>query len=142
MAYPLGYSSTSNRVRSSAMSAGQHEVDVKLRIFIPAPVIEMPVPFVDNRYFSGDGRGFQYSGGTSRAEMQVKAILQGADAQPYENGAFIRYLTPPQWGESHEDAPSDVTKHPNKPDLGWLLNEGPAPPDAGGPQRTAGRPAA
>ena len=72
MAYPLDYSSTSNRVRSSAMSAGQHEVDVKLRIFIPAPVIEMPVPFVDNRYFSGDGRGFQYSGGTSRAEMQVK----------------------------------------------------------------------
>ena len=136
MAYPLDYSSTSNRVRSGAMSAGQHEVDVKLRIFIPAPVIEMPVPFVDNRYFSGDGRGFQYSGGTSRAEMQVKAILQGADAQPYENGAFIRYLTPPQWGESHEYAPSDVTKAPNKPDWWWLLNEGAEPLDAGRLQRT------
>src|SRR5262249_32865845 len=45
--------------RSRALDAGGPDVDIKLRVFIPAPIVSAPIG-----YFGGDGRGFSYSAGT------------------------------------------------------------------------------
>ncbi len=89
------------------------DIDVKLRIFIPAPAIDAPPAWIiagATRYYSGDGRGFQYSGGTSRAELHAKVRLTpGATSR-----AHLRTLSR-KWGETKQYSAWDVSDTPGKP---------------------------
>jgi hypothetical protein len=71
------------------------EVDVKLRVFIPSHAIAMDLPMM-HRLFGGDGRGFAYEGGTSRA--QIHATLRMPT--PTAPGEII--VLERSWGESIE----------------------------------------
>ena len=61
-------------------------VDIKIRVFIPAPVAIVTIPVTGgvmpgNSAHGGDGRGFQINGGTSRAEVTGRFRF-GAEGQP------------------------------------------------------------
>ncbi|MBW8851355.1 MAG: N-acetylmuramoyl-L-alanine amidase [Xanthomonadales bacterium] len=91
-------------------------VDLKVRVFIPSPAILMSRPVISDRAFGGDGRGFQYEGGTSRAEIQARLHF-GSDGQP----ARLETVGTPHWGESTEYDVSDTEAVPGKPD--WYRNK-------------------
>ncbi len=96
---------------SVANSAATRDFDIKLRIFIPAPAVDGP----GINPMSGDGRGFHYSAGTSRAEIHatVRAGLT-ASARPSIT------IHQRRWGESKEYRQSDVTHPSGRPS--WYKN--------------------
>jgi len=91
----------------SAVEAGQ--VDITLRVFIPSPAILAERPVVSNRAFGGDGRGFQASGGTSRAEIQARYVY----SKPGQAHSFT--VLSRSWGESTEYAVDDTQAVAGKP---------------------------
>lgn len=91
-------------------------VDLKLRVFIPAPVILMERPVISDRAFGGDGRGFQFESGTSRAEITAQFHF-GNGGKP--SLTDIRRA----WGESTEYNPGDTVAVPGKPS--WYRDKQP-----------------
>ncbi|MFA8440279.1 YiiX/YebB-like N1pC/P60 family cysteine hydrolase [Yoonia sp.] len=96
----------SHRARSRAMSAAE-DIDVKLRVFIPSPALPAP----PNYYFSGDNRGFQYSGGTSRAEIHAKVRLINAASGTAQITSAHR-----SWGATKQYDAGSVRHVAGKPD--------------------------
>ncbi len=111
----------SRRAAVRSMSGGN--VDVKLRVFIPSPALDAPW-ITGTRYFSGDGRGFAYSGGTSRAEIHASVTLTSAAEGRASIASNSRV-----WGESKEYASSDVRHPAGKPDWWYELVGNPSPID-------------
>lgn len=93
-------------------------VELKLRVFIPSPAILMSMPILSDRAFSGDGRGFQRSGGTSRAEIHTRLHFGSGDTR-----ARLETITPPHWGESKEYRVDDTSAVSGRP--GWYRNVNP-----------------
>lgn len=93
-------------------------VELKLRVFIPSPAILMSVPILSDRAFSGDGRGFQRSGGTSRAEIHTRLHFGSGDTR-----ARLETITAPHWGESKEYRVDDTSAVSGRP--GWYRNVNP-----------------
>lgn len=84
---------------------GGNEVEVRFRIFIPAPVVDGPTGA-----FGGDGRSFSASGGTARADLHARIRLR-------QDGTPRVTLIRRSWGESTAYASGDVIDVPGKP--GW-----------------------
>ncbi len=87
-----------------ARSLGNNEVEVRLRLFIPAPVVDGP-----GGAFGGDGRGFSYNGGSARADLKARVKLR-------QDGTPQVTIVDRRWGESTAYASSDVVAVPGKPD--------------------------
>lgn len=98
-----------------AMGGDGDTVEIKYRAFIPSPAIKGPL--IDN--YHGDGRGFSYSGGTSRGEIVCKV-----DVGP--SGAVSNLRTNAHWSPTYAYSSDDTPAVPGKPDW-WLgLNPGAA----------------
>lgn len=91
-----------------------NDVDLKLRVFIPSPAILAERPLLSDHAFSGDGRSFQYEGGTSRAEIHARMSFD-----PDTNRASLTILDQ-HWGESKEYRIEDTVAVSGKP--GWYRN--------------------
>ena len=95
-------------------------VDLKLRVFIPAPVVIETIPVQGSRVpgrnaHGGDGRGFQLDGGSSRAEVTAKFHFGGGDgAKPTLTDVTRRF------GESTNYDPDDTVEVSGKPS--WYRN--------------------
>lgn len=86
-------------------------VEVKVRVFIPAPVVKGPF----SNDFGGDGRGPSYDTGTSRLDMQIiynplTGLIEGKQAD---------------WGTSHAYDSDYSSQVAGKPDW-WLTNNSPS----------------
>jgi len=102
------------------LSAEAPEVEVKLRVFIPAPAL--PAPGITGaRGFHGDGRSFSYSGGTSRAEIKARVRLAASGVAP-----AITVLDR-RWGETTEYEPSALLDVPGRADWYKQLASGAMP---------------
>lgn len=108
-----------------ARSLSGDEVDVKLRVFIPSPALDAPW-LTGTRYFSGDGRGFAYRGGSSRAEIHAKVSLTSA-----ASGRGSVVSSTETWGETKEYRERDVRHVRGKPDWWFELIDDPSPIDRG-----------
>lgn len=98
-------------------------VDIKLRTFIPSPAIYADVPVLADRAFVGDGRGFQYSGGTSRAEIRARfEFSNGSSGSRPRLTVLDRH-----WGESQEFNTSDVVTVSGKPAWWRAIRSGAQP---------------
>jgi N-acetyl-anhydromuramyl-L-alanine amidase AmpD len=101
----LGYAMAAlDPATASALSAGE-TVEIKYRAFIPSPLIKGPASDYDpgriglpgligGEDFGGDGRGFSYDSGTSRAEI-VATLTLGSDGSISNLRTVRRH-----WGES------------------------------------------
>ncbi|MGL6290332.1 MAG: trypsin-like peptidase domain-containing protein, partial [Silanimonas sp.] len=108
-------------------------VDIKLRTFIPSPAIYADLPMRTDRAFSGDGRGFQYSGGTSRAEIHARfEFSNGSSGSRPRLTVLDRH-----WGESLEYNTSDVVAVSGKPAWWRAVRSGARPIDRGTHAATA-----
>ena len=97
--------------------AGTDTVEIKYRAFIPSPAISGP--YFDN--FHGDGRGFSYSGGTSRGEVTFLV-----DVGPGGAVSNLRY-SDRHWSPTSQYSSSDTYAVAGKPSW-WLgLNAGATP---------------
>ncbi|KRD41348.1 hypothetical protein ASE38_17225 [Cellulomonas sp. Root930] len=69
---------------AAALGVGDDTVEIRYRAFIPSPLIKGPNsdydlgPLASGEDFSGDGRGFSYDQGTSRAAITATLALDGA----------------------------------------------------------------
>ncbi len=109
-----------------ALDAEGRSVEVKYRMFIPSPAIDSPLTV-----YGGDGRGFAYTGGTSRGEIvgNVRLAANGTIA-----GIDISLA---DWGESTAYA-TDDTFHPDgKPSWWREKREGAQPTERAKLARTA-----
>ena len=95
---------------SSGLGVDPFAVEVKYRMFIPAPVIKGP-PLMDD--FGGDGRGFSYDGGTSRGE--IRAIVHLAS-----NGAIESVNIKDRHWTASTAYDSDDTFHVSGKPSWWL----------------------
>jgi len=118
---------------SRAQSHGESgllPVDLKLRVFIPAPVALVSLPAEDGGApqqvaYGGDGRGFQPEGGTSRAEMSCRFRF-GDGELPAEISNVER-----SFGESITYDYDDTVPVPGKPDWYRDLRQGAQPIERG-----------
>jgi V8-like Glu-specific endopeptidase len=109
-------------VRRSSRAQGLTDilpVDLKIRVFIPAPVAIVTIPGTDQPAplqsgHGGDGRGFQLTGGSSRAE--VTATFHFGDGS---NPSQLTDLTR-TFGESSNYDINDTVAVPGKP--AWYRN--------------------
>ncbi|WP_372665926.1 N-acetylmuramoyl-L-alanine amidase [Amycolatopsis kentuckyensis] len=106
---------------ASALGTSGETVEIRYRVFIPAPVIKGPNsgydlgPIASGEDFSGDGRDFGYDQGTSRAEITATLTL-GMDNSMSGPTTVSRL-----WGES-KAYDSSYTHHVGgKP--GWWLDK-------------------
>jgi hypothetical protein len=106
-----------------ALDAEAGEVDVRFRIFIPSPAILMEVPVLSDRAFSGDGRGFSYDAGTSRADLHAGVRLR-------QQGRPAIAMHRREWGESHEWNVADTVAVSGKPSWWRDLVSGARPTDS------------
>ncbi|RDD61010.1 hypothetical protein [Ferruginivarius sediminum] len=112
------------RAGARTLGGAMPEVDVKLRVFIPAPAIGMDVPALGTvKAFGGDGRSFDYSRGTSRAEIHGRVRLGAPGAAPQVT------VVDRHWAESLEYDASDVSDVSGKPDWWKQVREGATPTD-------------
>ena len=91
------------------LEAGTDTIEIKYRAFIPSPALSGP--FFDN--YHGDGRGFSYSGGTSRGELTCQV-----DMSPGGGLSNLRYAHR-GWSPSHSYSSSDTSAVAGKP-IWWL----------------------
>ncbi|HVR91498.1 MAG TPA: N-acetylmuramoyl-L-alanine amidase [Novosphingobium sp.] len=96
-------------------------VEIKYRAFIPSPAISGP--YFDN--FEGDGRGFSYSGGTSRGDITFTVDVSAG------GGVSNLSVSDRHWSPTHQYSSSDTSSVSGKP--GWWLdlNAGATPVDTG-----------
>ncbi len=113
--------SLSRRASAGALGADGETVEIKYRVFIPAPLIKGPNsgfdlgPIASGEDFSGDNRGFSYDQGTSRAEITATLVL---DANSGISGLQTKQRG---WGKS-KAYDSTYTYHvEGKPD--WWLDK-------------------
>lgn len=100
-----------------SLARSADEVDLKLRLFIPSPAVGVgPGPF-----FGGDGRSFNYSGGTHRAQIHATVGLSGPHRPP---GLTVIDRS---WGASTRYDSDDVTSVAGKPSWWRALREGARP---------------
>ena len=85
-------------------------LEVKYRMFIPSPLIDAPTAV-----FGGDGRGFSYSGGTSRGELTANVRMTPG------GGIAGIDLVNRCWGESTEYNSGDTHAVAGKPS--WWLDK-------------------
>jgi len=97
--------------RALGVEAGQ--VDITVRVFIPSPAIRASRPIISDLAFGGDGRSFQQSGGSSRAEIQARYVF----SKPGQAHSFS--VVSRAWGESTEYDIDDTEAVPGKPS--WYL---------------------
>lgn len=110
------------RVDARPMSAVEPgTVNITLRVFIPSPAILAERPVVGDRAFGGDGRGFQESGGSSRAEIRARYVY-GQSGEPHRFSVLSR-----AWGESTEYKVSDTEAVADKPSWYRRLKPGATP---------------
>lgn len=124
----LGYSSAGAEPRAQALSRAPRAraadlfdlqpVDLKLRVFIPAPVIYTTRPVVSDVVAGGDGRSFQADAGTSRCEIAGRFHFGRGDAKPKLTDVTRRF------GESTNYAFADTVEVPGKPDWWRELKAG------------------
>jgi hypothetical protein len=107
MASALGELSRSAR----ALDAEPISVEVKYRMFIPAPAVAGPFDFLGGEGFGGDGRGFSYNSGSSRGEINANICLT-----PGGGIDHIDFPTAPRWQESTAYAAADLVHPDDKPD--------------------------
>ena len=123
------------RVRRQASARAQGltdvlPVDLKLRVFIPAPVAIVTVPGIGGAMpgqsaHGGDGRGFQLDGGTSRAEVTARFHFSGDTGHPTLTDITRRF------GESANYDISDTVVAPGKPEWYRTLRPGAQPTERG-----------
>lgn len=101
------------------VQAGQ--VEVLLRVFIPSPAILAEIPVLSDRAFGGDGRGFQASGGSSRAEIRARYSFS-APGQAHSFKVLGHH-----WGESTEYNVGDTEAVPGKPSWYRCVKQGATP---------------
>ena len=94
-------------------------VDLKLRLFIPAPAVIVTVPGIGGEMpgqsaHGGDGRGFQFEGGSSRAEITARFHFGGDSVQPSLSDITRSF------GESTNYNRDDTVPVPGKPE--WYRN--------------------
>jgi N-acetyl-anhydromuramyl-L-alanine amidase AmpD len=123
------YTSVSRSIATQlgmAMAMGGQAVEIKYRVFIPAPVIKGPMSDYDpgriglpgligGEDFGGDGRSFSYNAGTSRGEITATLTL-GADGSISDLRTVNRH-----WGESTAYDSSYTYHVDGKPD--WWLDK-------------------
>jgi hypothetical protein len=90
---------------SHTLGGDENEVEVRFRIFIPAPVVDGPTGA-----FGGDGRGFSATGGSARADLHARIRLR-------QDGVPRVTIISRSWGESTTYESHDVIDVPGKP--GW-----------------------
>ncbi|MEV6871526.1 peptidoglycan recognition family protein [Amycolatopsis sp. NPDC051128] len=106
---------------AQALGTGGDTVEIRYRVFIPAPVIKGPNseynlgPIPSGEDFSGDGRGFSYDRGTSRAEITATLTL-GTDNSMSGPTTVSR-----RWGESKAYDSSYTYHVEGKPE--WWLDK-------------------
>jgi N-acetyl-anhydromuramyl-L-alanine amidase AmpD len=106
---------------AGTLGAGSDTVEIKYRVFIPAPVIKGPNsdydlgPIASGEDFSGDGRTFSYDQGTSRAEITATLTLSGDNSMSGPTTVSRR------WGESKAYDSSYTYHVDGKPD--WWLDK-------------------
>lgn len=93
------------------------QVEIKLRVFIPCRALPAP-SLTGRRAFAGDDRGFQYSGGTSRAELVARVTLGEGGRAP--DVALVSR----SFGPSEEYAYEDLVPVAGKPDWFSTLRPG------------------
>ena len=118
------------RPAARAMSGGGELIEIKYRMFIPSPIIAGPVsglPLVGSDY-GGDGRGFSYSGGTSRGEITATVMLNGdgslsdltivdrhwSPSTAYDSGQTFSVEGKPDWWKDKQSGaqPTDTATYP------------------------------
>jgi len=113
----LGFAAAgAGAARAAALGVSGDLVEIKYRVFIPAPVVRGPLsdydlgPIASGEDFSGDGRPFSYDEGTSRAEITATLMLDAA------GGISDLTTVDRRWGES-KTYDSSYTYHvDDKPD--------------------------
>lgn len=94
-------------------------VGIRLRTFIPSPGVyfsDFPTPLP---LFGGDGRGFDYSGGTNRSFQGVE--VDPRRPSPIVSGPSVNFGVTNQYGSSNG---ASVV---NKPYWWWVINAGATP---------------
>ncbi len=125
----------SNRPKGKPLASGQGlfdllPVDIKIRVFIPAPVAIVTIPVTGGvmpgqSAHGGDGRTFQQNGGTSRAEVTGRFRF-GADGQPSQLTDVTR-----TFGESTNWSIDDTVVAPGMPEWYRNLKPGAKPTERG-----------
>lgn len=113
-------------------------VDLKLRVFIPAPVAIVTVPVTGGEMpgqsaHGGDGRGFQATGGTSRAEITARYNFGNGEGRGRLSDVHRSF------GESTNYERSDTVVVPGKPEWYRDLRPGAQPIERGTQAVTDGR---
>lgn len=113
-------------------------VDLKLRVFIPAPVAIVTVPGIGGEMpgqsaHGGDGRGFQASGGSSRAEISARYHFGNADQRGHLSDVHRSF------GESTNYDRGDTVAVAGKPEWYRDLRPGAQPFERGTQTVTDGR---
>lgn len=133
------------KVRIGAASRAQSNnlfdllpVDLKLRVFIPAPVAIVTVPGIGGEMpgqtaHGGDGRGFQATGGTSRAEISARYHFGNGEQRGHLSDVHR------QFGESTDYDRDDTVAVPGKPEWYRHLRPGAQPVERGTQVVTDGR---
>lgn len=94
-------------------------VDIKLRVFIPAPAVSLDLPGTDA--FAGDNRSFSYSGGTSRAEIHATLTFGSQHRWPQLQVHNIAF------GTTHAYDQADTSDVAGKPGWWKSINSGATP---------------
>ena len=129
------------RPRMSSRAQGLTDVlpvDLKLRVFIPAPVAIVTVPGIGGvmpgqSAHGGDGRGFQLDGGTSRAEVTARFHFSGDSGHPSLTDITRRF------GESTNYDIDDTVVAPGQPEWYRTLRPGAQPIERGAQSVTDGK---
>lgn len=122
-------SNISYGVVAEPLGTASREVDIKLRVFIPAPVVTTGIPLTSA--YAGDDRSFSYSDGTSRAEIHAKLTFGTDHAWPQLQIDQIEF------GATHAYDQDDTSDVAGKPSWWNSINSGASPTDSGTLTRTA-----
>lgn len=109
-------------LESEPLGTASRSVDVRLRLFIPAPAVAL-VPQVGDHY-GGDGRTFGYDGGTSRAEVRGTLKFGTDHTWPEFDISKIEF------GETKAYEAADTTEVADKPSWWRSVNPGAAVKDS------------
>lgn len=122
-------SNISYGVVAEPLGTASREVDIKLRVFIPAPVVSTGIPLTSA--YAGDDRSFSYSGGSSRAEIHAKLTFGSDHAWPQLQIDQIEF------GATHAYDQGDTSDVAGKPSWWNSINSGASPTGSGTLSRTA-----
>ena len=100
-------------------------VDLKLRVFIPSPVIYTSRPLVSDVVAGGDARGFSVDGGSSRCEINAKFHFGGDGTSPALSDVSRSF------GESTNYSLEDTVAVAGKPEWWRDLRAGAQPTERG-----------